>query len=262
MKLLVEIWNNKNILWELARNDCKARFSTTALGATWTFLQPLINILIIWYVFQVGFKSAPVENVPFIVWYLPAFFSWNFFSEALGYATNSILEYSYLVKKVNFKVSIIPVIKIVSASFIHLGFIGFIIIVNFIYGEYVSIFTLQVIYYFFCTLALLIGLGWLSASISTFLNDFANVISIIIQTGFWATPIFWDPSNMSPLVQFVLKLNPMFYICQGYRDSFIYKVGFWQHPWITLYFWIIVIILFVLGSRSFNKVRPFLDDIL
>ena len=119
MQFIKELWSEKKLVWELAKNDCKARFSSSALGAVWTFLQPLINILVIWYVFEIGFKNPPVDDVPFIVWYLPAFLSWNFFSEGLSTSTTSLLEYSYLVKKVNFKVSIIPVIKIVSAALIH-----------------------------------------------------------------------------------------------------------------------------------------------
>lgn len=121
----------------------------------------MINILVIWYVFEIGFKNPPVDDVPFIVWYLPAFLSWNFFSEGLSTSTTSLLEYSYLVKKVNFKVSIIPVIKIVSAALIHFGFILFIMIVNFLYGIKMNVYYLQAVYYFFSMFVLMLGLGWL-----------------------------------------------------------------------------------------------------
>lgn len=262
MRFIKEVFQERKLICELAKNDCKARFSSSALGVVWTFLQPLINILVIWFVFEIGFKSAPVEGCPFIIWYLPAFLSWNFFSEGLSQSTTSLLEYSYLVKKVNFKVSIIPIIKILSAAFIHFGFVLFIILVNFIYGRRGSVYYFQFIYYFICLFVMMAGLGWLSASISTFLSDFSNIISIIIQTGFWATPIFWDPSSMAPIVQKILKLNPMYYICQGYRDSFVYNIGVWQRPKITLYFWIFTIIVLVLGVRMYKKLSPQFDDVL
>ncbi len=262
MQFIKELWSEKKLVWELAKNDCKARFSSSALGAVWTFLQPLINILVIWYVFEIGFKNPPVDDVPFIVWYLPAFLSWNFFSEGLSTSTTSLLEYSYLVKKVNFKVSIIPVIKIVSAALIHFGFILFIMIVNFLYGIKMNVYYLQAVYYFFSMFVLMLGLGWLFASISVFLSDFSNIISIIIQTGFWATPIFWDPRNMEPVVQKILKFNPMYYITQGYRDSFVFGVGVWERPKITLYFWIVTIVIFVAGTYMYKKLRPQFDDVL
>ena len=98
-------FKERKLLFELAKNDVKSRFSSSVLGAAWTVMQPLINMLVIWLVFQAGFKSSNLEgDIPFIVWYMPAFLSWNLFSESVSQATNSIQEYSYLVKKVNFSV--------------------------------------------------------------------------------------------------------------------------------------------------------------
>ena len=98
MHFLALLWKDRSAIWQLAKNDCKARFAAAGLGVVWAFLQPLLTILVIWFVFQVGFKSTPVENVPFIVWYIPAFLSWNYFSESVSQSTNSLLEYSYLLK--------------------------------------------------------------------------------------------------------------------------------------------------------------------
>ena len=98
---------------------------------TWTVLQPLVNMLVIWGVFQLGFKTANLSgDIPFIVWYMPAFLVWNYFQEAFSQSANSVIEYSYLVKKVNFSVEIIPMIKIVSSAIIHVFFIAFILVVD------------------------------------------------------------------------------------------------------------------------------------
>ena len=72
MKFLMDLYKEKRVIWQLAKNDCKARFAAAGLGVVWAFLQPLLNILVLWFVFQVGFRSMPVEDVPFIVWYIPA----------------------------------------------------------------------------------------------------------------------------------------------------------------------------------------------
>ena len=134
--------------------------------------------------------------------------------------------------------------------------------VNLLYGRGVNIYYFQAIYYFVCMFVLMMGLGWLFASISTFLSDFANIVSIVIQTGFWATPIFWDPSNLDPMIQTALKLNPMYYICQGYRDSFVYGIGVWERPKITLYFWVFTILILILGTGMYKKLSPQFDDVL
>lgn len=262
MQFLKELIKQKNVIWQLAKNDCRARFASSGLGVVWAFLQPLLNIIVIWVVFQVGFKSMPVENVPFIVWYIPAFLSWNFFSEAVSQATNSLMEYSYLLKKVNFQATVIPLIKVVSSAIIHMGFIIFIVIINLIYGRVPTIYYLQMIYYFFCAFCLCASIGWLLSSIAAFIKDTANLIAVVLQIGFWASPLMWDPSQMSPIIRTILKINPMFYVCMGYRESVVNGIPFWHHPLETLYFWAIVVIAYVCGSKLFTKLRPHFDDVL
>ena len=133
-KFFSGLYKERRVIWNLSVNDVKARFASSGLGAVWSFITPLMNIFVFWFVFQVGFKNAPIEDVPFMVWYLPAFLSWNYFSETLGQVASSLLEYRYLVKKVNFETSVIPMIKVVSYGMIHLVFILLIIVMNLLYG--------------------------------------------------------------------------------------------------------------------------------
>lgn len=254
---------NRKVLWELALNDCKARFSSSLLGVFWTILQPLINMLVIWFVFQVGFKSASLsDGIVFIVWYMPAFLIWNYFSEATSQGTASIIEYSYLVKKVNFDVEIIPAIKVLSNAIIHVFFIGLIIFINLCYGMLPTIYYMQCVYYLFSAICLVLSISTLFSALAPFATDITNLISVGIQIGFWATPIFWDPSNMTDRVRFLLKLNPMYYLCQGYRDTFVYGIQFWKHPMMTAYFWILVLVLYFIGVRTFKKSKKQFDDVL
>lgn len=258
---LRELWRDRTIIWELAKNDCKARFAASALGVVWAFLQPLLNVFVLWFVFQVGFKSMPVADIPFIVWYIPAFLSWNFFSESVSQATDSLISYSYLLKKVNFNVTIIPLIKVISALIIHAGFIVFIVVINLIYGRIPTVNYLQMLYYCLCTFCLSSSLGWLLSAINIFLRDVANLVALVLQVGFWMTPLFWSPEGMSPVVQFLLKFNPMYYVCMGYREAVISDICFWQHPLQTLYFWTVVILIFGFGTTIFRRLRPQFVDV-
>ena len=96
-KYLKDLFAERKIIFSLALNDCKARFASSGLGVVWAFLQPLLTILVFWFVFQVGFKTAPVKEVVFIVWFTPAYLIWTFFSEDLFQVTNSLIEYQYLM---------------------------------------------------------------------------------------------------------------------------------------------------------------------
>ncbi len=259
---LTDIIKDRHILWGLARNDFKARFASSFLGGAWCFIQPLVTLLVFWFVFEAGFKNPPVSGVPFIVWFAPAFLAWSFFSETLSGGTNCLMEYGYLVKKVNFRVSILPIVKIISSMFIHSGFILFIFFLLFCNGVPFSIYNIQVIYYFASMCILLLGLTWLLSAVAPFVKDVSSLVGVFIQIGFWITPIFWNPDNMTPLVQNILKLNPMFYVCRGYRDAFIDHIWFWQRGWTNLFFWCVTAFLFVAGALLFKRLRPQFADVL
>ena len=76
--------DDRKVILDLAKNDFKAKYTNSLLGIVWAFMLPLTIILVLWFVFQVGFRSAPVNDIPFILWYIPAFLSWNFFTDAFG----------------------------------------------------------------------------------------------------------------------------------------------------------------------------------
>lgn len=96
---LENLRENKRIFIKLLNNDFKSRYSGAYLGAVWGIIQPIITVLIYWFVFQVGLKSgARPDGTPYIVWMMAGIIPWFFFSDALGAVTNTFLEYSYMVK--------------------------------------------------------------------------------------------------------------------------------------------------------------------
>jgi lipopolysaccharide transport system permease protein/teichoic acid transport system permease protein len=252
----------QRFIYELAKKDVKSRYLGSYLGAVWAFVQPTIQVLIFWFVFQVGFKSMPVDNFPFILWLISAMIPWFFVADSISGATNSILDNSYLVKKVVFRVSILPIVKIYSSLFIHLFFIVFLFFIFAIYGYYPSLYNLQIVYYMFCCLVLVLGLSWITSSLVIFLKDVGQVVAMLIQFGFWLTPIFYTLKIVPEKYHFIMKINPFYYITEGYRDAFIYKKWFWEHPLLTLNFWLITLIILALGTLVFKKLRPHFADVL
>ncbi len=259
---LKDIIKSRRLIFELAKKDLKNRYLGSYLGIIWAFVQPMVTILIFWFVFQVGFKSAPVGDFPFVLWLICGMVPWFFFSDGLQSATNSVLDNSYLVKKVVFRVSSLPIIRILSSLFIHLFFIVIIFVMFFAYGYKPSIYNIQVVYYLFATIILVLGLSWITSSIVVFLRDFGQIVSIIIQFGFWLTPIFWSFNIMPEKYHFLFKINPIYYIVQGYRDTFINHIWFWQHYNMTISFWVITLGLFFSGVILFKRLRPHFADVL
>jgi len=187
---------------------------------------------------------------------------WFFISDSLLNATNSISDNSYLVKKVLFRVSILPVVKIYSALYIHAFFLLFTVGMFAIYGYMPSLYNLQVLYYLACGILLVLGLSWITASLIIFLKDVGQIVAVVLQFGFWLTPIFYSLKIVPEKYQFLFKLNPFYYIVEGYRNSFVYHKWFWEQPNLTLYFWVVTCFILTLGIFVFKKLRPHFADVL
>ncbi len=259
---LADIYRNRALVLQLTTRDFKARYLGSYLGLLWAFIQPVVTIMIFWFVFDVGFKSAPVDNFPFILWLITGIVPWFFISECMAQGTGSVVESSYLVKKVVFRVSMLPVVKMLSALVVHLFFIGVIFVFFLAYHVPITIYAVQVIYYSSAAVVLLLGFTWLTSALVVFLKDVGQIVDMLIQFGFWLTPIFWSLGMIPDRYQTVIKLNPVFYIIQGFRDSFIHKVWFWQHPLYGLYFWMCTGAIFVCGALVFSRLRPHFADVL
>jgi teichoic acid transport system permease protein len=261
--LIRELNNNKALIWSLSKNDFKTKYAGSYLGITWAFIQPIVTILVYWFVFGFGLKaSSPIKNVPFIVWFMTGLVPWFFFQDALLNATNCMSEYSYLVKKVVFKISVLPIVKIISALFVHLVFIGFLFIVAGIYGIYPSKYTIQLIYYSFCTFFMVLSISYATSAIVIFFKDLREIINIFLQIGLWMTPIMWSYTIIPERFQWIVKLNPMYYVVEGYRDTMINHVWLFQRYYQTAYFWIITLGLFAFGAIIFKKLKPHFADVL
>ena len=259
---LRSILENRRLLWSLIKNDFRQKYIGNFLGILWAFIQPLATILIFWFVFQVGFKSQPVDNFPFILWLIAGILPWFFFADALSNATNAVIANSYLVKKIVFRVSLLPIIPIFAALVVHLFFILFMFGMFIYYGYMPNIYWLQIFYYLFAMIILLLGLSWITSSVVVFFRDMGQIVTMFIQFGFWLTPIFWSLKMIPERFHWIINLNPMVYIIEGYRDSMIYHQWFWQKGGMTLYYWSFAIIIFILGSITFRRLRPHFSDVL
>jgi len=256
------IFQNRALLWSLTKNDFKQRYLGNILGIAWAFIQPTATVLIFWFVFQVGFKSQPVDDFPFILWLLAGMFPWFFFAEGLSSGTNSIIANSFLVKKVVFRISLLPIISLLSALAIHIFFIFFMFIMFIYYGYTPQWHWLQIFYYLFATTVLLLGLSWITSSVVVFFKDIGQFVTMIIQFGFWLTPIFWNMNMVPEKYHWIIELNPIVYIIEGYRNSMIYHTWFWEDISMTIYFWTVTLTIFIVGGLTFKKLRPHFADVL
>lgn len=246
----------------MARRELSARYAGSFLGWIWSFIQPFVMILVFWFIFSIGFRVRPTNDVPFVVWLTAGMAAWFVFSEIVNASPNLVISVTNLVKRTLFPSEILPIVNVLTSLFSHCVFVSILLGLLLLQGMPFSFFYLQAFYYLFCLILLAIGLSWGLAAVHVFVRDVGQIVGVVMQVGFWATPIFWDAKMMSPKIQLLLKLNPMHYIVQGYRDSFIYFIPFWERPYETLYFWSISGLMLFAGIYVFFKLKPQFADVL
>ncbi len=263
MGSFLDIYLQRKLIFTMVKRDFKNRYAGSLLGVFWSVAQPLFMMGIMWAVFTFGLKAqSSTGGLPFLPWLFAGLIVWNFFSEGLVLSSNSILDYSFLVKKVNFKLHLIPCVRILSASILHLVFLGIVVFLLCLYGYWPRPSWLMISYYIVCHFMLLLGLSMISSVLIVFVKDLSQIIQILLQVGFWGTPIIWNLSQIPEKYQIFFLWNPVYYIVSGYRQSlFGIENGFPALMETTL-FWSIVFILNILGQYLFRKLRPSIADVL
>ena len=256
------IFQQKNLIVRMARREVATKHVGSLLGFLWTFINPIVIVFVFWLIFSIGFRVQPLKDVPFVVWFAAGLAVWFVFSDAVNGSVFAVVTNANLIKKTMFPSQILPIIKLVSCVITHSVFLLVLLVLIIFLRMPFNIFYLQFAYYLLCALVLSLGLGWAVAALNVFVRDVGQVVALALQIGFWVTPVFWDINIMPPKLQVVFKLNPMFYVVQGYRDSFIYFVPFWEHPYQTLYFWGVAIAMFGIGALIFKKLKPQFADVL
>ncbi len=263
--IVKEIIQNRKLLLQFSKNDFKGKYAGNFFGVLWAFINPIVTVFTYWFIFAVGFKAALTDGqYPFVAYLVTGLVPWIYFQDVLLGGTSVFREYSYLVKKVVFNTKILPTVKLISNVFLHLFFCVVAILLCSLYGFYPTLNMIQLVYYLICLMLFLTGLTWITSSIQPFLPDISQFIGVFMQSLMWATPVLYSINQFGeyPTIVFLLKLNPLYYVINGYRDAFLGINWFWDYPGLTLYFWVVTVILLVLGLTISNKLRPHFSDVL
>lgn len=256
-----EIFKNRKILFSMVKNDFTNRFANTSLGAIWGFVSPVVIIFLYVFVFEYILKLNTAGSHPYLVWFLPGMAIWTFLNEAILTTTNSIREYSFLVKKIVFPIDVIPLIKVFSNFIIGMVLVGIVTVICMCHGYFPNV--LLMVYYIFAALFFIISITRLLSAISTMLGDFAQIVPVIMQLMFWATPTIWNIADVDLMIQSVVKCNPLAYLVCGMRDVFIGGNILTESNFkYTIIFWVVTIAIFIYGNKIFNKNKDEFSDML
>lgn len=246
----------------MAITEIRSRYVDTTGGLIWAVIHPLLIILVYWFVFSVGFKITPPGGVPFILVFLSGFIPWIIFNETIMANANVIQANSHLATKTVFPTEILPVVRLLVSMVTHFIMLFVLAVIISISDISFSIYNLQFLYYLFALTILILGLSWLFASINLFFRDTAHILQALLPLWFWLTPIVWFRGMIPQKYQWILDLNPLVYIVEGYKKSFIYHSPFWEDIPSAIYFWGIGLVAFVVGGLVFRKLKPEFAEVL
>lgn len=262
-QVIKEQFSNSHLIFRLATYDIKSSFQMHYLGILWQFLNPVAQVFVYWFVFGVGIRNGnPVGDVPFFVWLVIGLIPWFFISPTITQASNSVYSKVNLVSKMKFPVSVLPMITIIKNSFNFIVMFLILIVVLYFYGINPGSYLLQLPYYFFAMYTFLFSITLLFSTISTIVRDFQFAVQSTMRIMFFLTPILWDFGDMSITLQNVLKLNPFYYLIEGFRNTLLGESWFYTDLGYTLYFWFITMLMLTVGSILHIKFRNKFVDYL
>ncbi|PAY14634.1 teichoic acids export ABC transporter permease subunit TagG [Bacillus sp. 7705b] len=271
LRILKEQITSFPLILRLAAYETKSKYQMNYLGVLWQFLNPLIQMMAYWFVFGLGIrKSGPVETgageVPFIIWMLAGLIPWFFISPTILDGSNSVFKRIKMVAKMNFPISSLPSVAIVSNLFSYAIMMLIYIIVLLVNGVYPSLHWLQYFYYFFCMMAFMFSFSLFNSTISVLIRDYQFLLQAVTRLLFYMLPVVWDITarlgQTHPELVKILKLNPLFYIIKGFRDSILDGQWFFQDLKYTIYFWLFTLLVLTVGSILHMKFRDRFVDFL
>ena len=247
----------------LASFESKMQYSGTFLGFIWAFLNPALQIFIFWLVFSVGIRGgAPINGFPYLIWLMCGLIPWFFINALLSGTAYAFTQHKGIIVNMALPLSILPV-KSIFSQLLHHSYTMIVLIALFLlYGIKFQLTWVFVIYYAFATIAFFIGYALITSAINTIYPDFNGLLSSIIRLLFFVTPLMWTFENFSHRTAQILRLNPMVYIIEGYRNSLLYGNTPMAHWRLGIYFWLVSLILFVIGCGIHCKLRKQFVDLM
>ena len=217
MNIFKKIYNYRELLKNNVKKEIRGRYKQSALGVIWTFLNPLLQLAVYAFIFPLILKTTQPYYVIFVcVGLIP----WTFFTATISQSTWTIIGNGNIVKKVYFPREILP-ISVVTSNMVNF-LISTIIIIAFclIYGlgltKYIIFYPIILLIQFIFQLAL----SFILSGITVYFRDLEHFVQIILMLLFYATPIVYSGETIPEAFKFIININPMAHIIEGYRDIF------------------------------------------
>jgi len=245
-------WNYRELMWNLANREITQRYKQSVLGYAWVILNPLFQLIVMSFVFDVVLK-VPSLGVPFILFLSAALLPWNLFTQSLISASNVLVSNSNLITKIYFPREILVYSSII-AKIVDFGF-SCIVLIFFlvIFRIPVTIYYLWLPIIFLIQLFLIGGIALLVAALNLFYRDIQYLLNLILLLWMYVTPIMYPIEIIPAKYRFIMSLNPMAVIVNAYRQVLLSGSG--PNLYSLTIAGLISILVFMFGFMIFKKLE-------
>jgi len=254
-----DLWRYRELFYILAWRDIAVRYKQTVIGAAWSIIRPLLTMVVFSVVFGMIAKLPSEGNVPYPILVFVGLLPWQFFSNALSEASNSLITNTNLISKVYCPRLIIPASSIIS-SFADLLISLVILVVLMIYYHFLP--GWQVIFLpFFLLLAFLVsfGAGLYTATLNAKYRDFRHIVPFIIQAGLYISPVGFSSSIVPGKWRLLYSMNPMVGVIDGFRWSILGNGSILYMPGFLISI-VVILLLVYFAVRYFRKMEKVMAD--
>lgn len=220
MNIFKKIYNYRELLKTNVKKEIRGRYKNSFLGVLWSFLNPLLQLVVYSVIFGALFNT---DDPAYPIYICVALIPWTFFTQTITESAYTVIGNSNIIQKVYFPREILPISVVTS------GAINFIISTILILGFAIGFgkgLTWYILLYPFILLIqyiLLLGLSFIFSAITVYFRDLEHIIGIVLMAGFYATPIVYQVNQLPANLQAIINLNPMTHIINGYRSIFYYQ---------------------------------------
>ncbi len=221
IELFADTFRYRQLIWALALKDLKIRYKRSVLGFLWALLNPMLLMLVL----SVVFSTIMAANIPhFPIFLLSVLLPWTFFSQSLSYAAESIVGNGDLIKKVRVAKLVFPVAAVVSnmINFL-LSMIPLVLIVAAMRHPFYWTWLYLPVPLLALTLFTL-GATFFFAAANVYYRDVAHILQVLLNVLFYVTPIIYSIDLIPAHYRWLLKLNPLQYMLNGFRLSVYYGI--------------------------------------
>lgn len=260
------LWKHRDLLKQFTQREIEGRYRGSFLGLLWSFVNPLVQLLIYTFVFGFVFSarwpnaSNPDNIYEFAMTLFCGITAFNIFSECVGRSAGLVLSVPNYVKKVVFPLEILPV-SVLGAALFH-GSISLLILVlgNLLAVGTISLSIVLLPFVLLPLIFLCLGLSWFLASLGVFIRDIGYTVTLILQVLLFTSPIFFPLERIPEPFRSIMAWNPISSIVENFRRVILWNM---QPVWKDLLLWTLITgVIMIVGYAWFMKTKKAFADVL